>query len=194
MDNELETRDASVPEGDQDTTPENESSEELTKAQEYGKNQKVRAEKAESENKTLKAELAKFKTSKETETPQQTESNESDYQVRIDKLSLKAEGITNQDDQKIVLDEAKRLKLSVEEVVQMEHIKNKLKDSKDQREAQDGMPKSKGKAGSATTQDIDYYLAKGTTPDDLELAEKVINARMKREQNANKFSETLYTG
>ena len=117
-------------------------------------------------------------------------SNEPDY-GRI--AYLKSEGITHSDDRKIVLDEAERLKLSLTDVVEMEHIKTRLQSNRDQREAQAGLPKGKGRTGGTTPHDVEYHLAKGTTPDDQELAQKVVNARMKKESN-NKFSDSLYTG
>lgn len=117
--------------------------------------------------------------------------NEPDY-ARL--AFLEQRGLTNADDQKMVQDEATRLKLPLTDVLGMEHIVSKLKTSKDTREAQAGMPKGRGKAGGQSQNDVDYHLAKGTTPEDVELAEKVINARMKKESNSNKFSDELFTG
>lgn len=199
MENEFETQD-SIPEGDQDTNLENESldtSDELAKAREYAQNQKIRAEKAERELKAIRSK------STETETPKKEEeqkSNESDYSEKIDKLTLKSEGITNPDAQKIVLEEAKRLKLPVDEIVQLDYMKSKLKDFNDQLEAQSGMPKGKGRSGGSNSQDVDYWVgqknADGTfkTPTDVGLAEKVINARIHQEEAANKFSDVMFTG
>jgi len=189
----LDGQESLNPEGDQDTNLEDGSDDsgELTKAQEYGKNQKVRAEKAEKEAKDLKAKLAELSKDGEPETPKkQGKSDEPDYA----KLAyLKAEGVTHPDDQKIVQDEASRLKLPLTDVLQMEHIKTKLKDTQDQREAQSGAPKGKGKSGGATQQDVDYWLAKGEVPkDDMELANKVIDAKMKKETNSNAFSDDLF--
>ena len=76
----------------------------------------------------------------------------------------------------------------------MAHIKSQLETNKDQREAQAGMPKGKGTASGKTQADVDYWLAKGETPDDLELAGKVIEARIKKETQGNKFSDILFTG
>lgn len=117
-------------------------------------------------------------------------SNEPDYS----KLAfLRTKGVKHPDDQKLVQDEADRLKLPLTDVLGMKHIISELKDTRDQREAGDGMPKGRGKAGGVA-KDVDYHLAKGTTPDDLETAEKVINARTKKEEQGNKFSDDLYTG
>jgi hypothetical protein len=197
MENEnMENQDALNLEGVQDTIPEIESddvSEKLTKVNEYAKNQKIRAEKAEQESKNLKAELAKHK---ETETPKNEEkkSNEPDYA----KLAfLKAEGVTHPDDQKIIQDEADRLKLPLTDVLQMEHIKSRLKTNNDKRVADSGTPGTPGKSGGTSQGDVDYWLDKKKTdkegnevfdnPDDLELFEKVSNARMTREKNKSMF-------
>lgn len=151
------------------------------------------------ENETLKAQKAHWKKKaeaknepeKKVETKEtEAKSDEPDYSVLA---YLNSKGIEHPDDQKIIQDEAARIKMPLHEVLDMEHIKAKLKNAKDQREAESGMPKGNGRPGSSNKQDVDYYLAKGTTPDDLELAEKVIAARMKKEANASKFSDELYT-
>lgn len=137
--------------------------------------------------KELKGKLAEFEKAK---APVVEKSNEPDYA----KLAyLKAEGVTHPDDQKIIQDEAARLKLSLTDVLQMEHMKSRLASNQDARTAQDGMPKGKGRTGGATN-DVEYHLAKGTTPDDQELAQKVVNARMARETQKSSFSDTLYDG
>ena len=178
-----------TPENEEEQQPNAENgSEELDKAKEVAENQKIRAEKAEKELKDLKAEKPK----EETETPKKeaTKENEPDYA----KLAwLNSNKVTHPDDQKVIMEESERLKLPLTDILQMEHIKSKLKDSSDQREADDGAPKGKGKSGKAS-RDVDYYLAKGTLPDDLELANKVIEANLKKEETSNKFSDTLFTG
>ena len=158
-----------------------------------GKNKQLfeRAKKAEGfdkvDGKWVKTQKPEAKPEPPALTPQ---SNEPDYA----KLAyLKAEGIAHPDDQKIVQDEATRLKLSLTDVLQMEHIKSKLETAKNQREAMAGMPKGGGRGTGKTQGDVDYWLAKGETPDDQELAEKVIEARIKKEEQGNKFSDELYT-
>ncbi len=186
MDNEtLENQDSETPEEAQDSNLENESQEEqseVEKLKEIARNQEIRAKKAEQELKALK------KAPKEKETPEKT-SNEPDYA----KLAfLEQRGIKHPDDQKAVFEEAERLKLPITDVLGMEHLQTRLKNANDQREAQDGTPQGKGMAKGRTQGDVEYWLAKGETPDDLELANKVIDARMKKEEAGNKFSETLY--
>jgi hypothetical protein len=128
---------------------------------------------------------------KKAEPEKPEKSNEPDYA----KLAfLEQRGLTHPDDQKLVHDEAARLKLPLTDVLGMAHIKSQLETAKDQREALAGMPKGGGSASGKTQQDVDYWLAKGETPDDLELGAKVIAARIQKEKQASKFSDDLYTG
>ena len=124
--------------------------------------------------------------------PKKEESDGNDYGRLAVRTFLKSEGYDHPDDQKIVMDEAKRLNLPIDEVATMEHIKTRLTANKDEREAKAGMPRGSNRSGGSTPQDVEYHLAKGTTPDDQELAEKVVEARMKREEQRGKFSDMLY--
>jgi hypothetical protein len=157
-----------------------------------GKNKQLfeRAKKAEGFEKN--AEGHWIKTQKPEAPPLPVpQSNEPDYA----KLAfLETKGIAHPDDQKLVQDEALRLKLPLTDILGMEHIKSKLQIAKDQREAQAGMPKGRGSASGKTQNDVDYWLAKGETPDDQELGQKVIEARIQKEKQGNKFSDELYTG
>jgi hypothetical protein len=133
-----------------------------------------------------------------TETKTETkEPNEPDY-ARM--AYLDGKGITNPDDQKWVQDEANRLKLPLTNILQMEYAKAKLQSNKEQQEAMDGMPKGRGKGGGQTQNEVDYWVDRvkpdGTyeTPEDHDLAIKVINARIAKESKKSQFSDTLYTG
>jgi hypothetical protein len=133
-----------------------------------------------------------------TETKTETkEPNEPDYSKMA---LLEGRGFTHPDDQKWIMDEATRLKLPLTDILQMEHAKAKLQSSKEQREAMDGMPKGRGKGGGQTQNEVDYWVDRvkpdGTyeTPEDHDLAIKVINARIAKESKKSQFSDTLYTG
>lgn len=191
IEDELDTQESLNPEGEPDTTLETEP--ELTvddykKVKELADNYKVRAEKAEAEAKKLKASQQPL----EKPTPKNDEkSNEPDYA----KLAfLETKGVTHPDDQKIIQDEAKRLNLPLTDILGMEHIKSKLKESKSQREAEDGMPSGSGKgSGGVAKNSVEYWVNRknpdGTyqTPEDTELAGKVIAARIKSEESKSMF-------
>lgn len=189
LENETPTNDEGE---EQQPEADNEQSDELDKAKEYGNNQKVRAEKAEAELKKLKAQAESNKPT-ETETPQKTEqSNEPDY---AQLAYLEGKGLDHPDDQKIVQDEAKRLKLPLTDILAMEHIKAKLKDTKNQREAEDGMPDSSGKGGTGTRNSVDYWINKKNkdgsyaVPPDPKLHQEVINARIGKEKEGEMFDD-----
>ena len=142
---------------------------------------------------SLKREVKDLKKPKETPKEVQQPS-EPDYgELAITRLEVR--GFTNPDDQKTIIDEAKRLKLNAAEVAEMPHIKAKLEAAQKQRAAQDGMPNGSGRKGGNTRSDVEFYLENpDQTPTDPELAYKVIDAKMKRETSQNKFSADLYTG
>ena len=106
---------------------------------------------------------------------------------------LEAKGINHPDDQKIIQDEVERLKLPLTDVLQMEHIKSRLQTNKDTREAKEGLPRGGSRTGGYTQHDVEYYLANpDKRPDTQELAEKVLEAKMTQEKNANTFSDQMY--
>ena len=166
-----------------------------------GKNKQLfeRAKKAEgfernTEGKWVKTQKSEVKAEPSALMPQ---SNEPDYA----KLAfLETKGIAHPDDQKLVQDEAARLKLPLTDILGMEHIKSKLESAKDQREALAGAPKGRGMASGKTQGDVDYWIDQknpdGTykTPDDLELGAKVIEARIKKEKQSHIFADELYSG
>lgn len=148
----------------------------------------VKAIKQREKTKELKAELEKYKLKVEKITDKKA--NDLDY----GKITfLEHRGIKNPDDQKMVQAEADRLKMPLNQIVEMEYMQERLRTSQDQREAMAGMPHGRGSASGMTKADVDYWLAKGETPDDQELAEKVIEARIKKHAQSNKFSDDLYT-
>lgn len=137
---------------------------------------------------SLKKEVKTYK--KEVETPK-----ESNYNDELAITRLEVRGILNKDDQKVVLDEANRLKLSVAEVMDMEHVKAKITAQQNQRTAENGSPDGTGRKGGASKGDVDYYLANpDEVPPDLKLHNEVIDARIKREQENNMFSKVPFVG
>lgn len=162
-------------------------SEKHTKVAETNKQLFARAKKAEGfelkDGKWLKPEP------KTEPKPDVVKNNEPDY----GKLAyLKSAGIDNPDDVKIIQDEAERLKLPLTDVLGMEHIKTKLKEQKEDREAKAGVPRGGRRSGGDSKQEVDYWIAKGGLPEDQELAEKVVNARMTKEKTKNTFADELY--
>uniref|UniRef100_A0A6H1ZHD2 Uncharacterized protein n=1 Tax=viral metagenome TaxID=1070528 RepID=A0A6H1ZHD2_9ZZZZ len=155
---------------------------EKTELSEKNKQLFERTKKAESEAKKLREQLKAKEPDKELENSQ---SNEPDYS----KLAfLEGRQVSHPDDQKLVIDEAVRLKLPLTDILGLEYIKAKLQTSKEQREAESGTPAGRGKAGGGTGQkDVDYWIQKGELPKDQELAAKVVNAKMQKDDTKRMF-------
>jgi hypothetical protein len=111
---------------------------------------------------------------------------------------LEGRGIKNPDDQKIVQEEAKRLKLPLTDILGMEHIQSKLKDAANQREAEAGMPQGGGSGGGSTKNSVDYWLNKTdkdgnyVSPDDPVLHQQVVNERIKQNKKKSMFSDDKF--
>lgn len=146
----------------------------------------ARAEQLEVENGSLKRDLKKAQKLKEPEvTQEKTQTNEPDYS-RI--AYLNSVQVTHADDQKAVMEEAERLKLPLTDVLNMEHMQSRLKSMQNERAVKDGVPTGSGRTGEGHKGEVEYYLAHpDETPDDLELHNKVIDARMKQQTQGNKF-------
>lgn len=159
----------------------------------------ARAKKAEGfelrDSKWVKKEQPKTEPTTTTPSPEAKQSDELDY----GKLAyLKAEGVDHPDDRKIVLEEAKRLNLPIEAILQEKHIQSQLKDSKDQRNAESGMPEGGSGKSGGNKGSVDYWVNRKDkngnyeTPTDTELANKIIDARVKAEESKAMFSENLH--
>jgi hypothetical protein len=176
-DNDVETE-------EEETTEETEAEKvDLTK-EEYDKLQQDLA--------SLKRENKKLRKPQETPNEENRQTNEPDYA----KLAyLKVNQIEHPDDQKLVMEEAQRLKLPLTDVLQMEHIKTRLASNNDTRVSQDGMPKGSGRKGGPNKGDVDYYINHpDEVPEDLDLHNKVIDAKMKKIQSSNMFSDVPFVG
>ncbi len=154
-----------------------------------------RTKKAEGFTKDAEGEWVKAEKPEATKEPEAKPESQPDGPNYAEIAFLEGRDLKHPDDQKIVQDEAERLKLSLTDVLEMEHIKSKLEAVKNTREAEAGMPKGGKKAGGQTPQDVDYWIAKGETPEDAtQEFEKVIDARMKKEVDDSKFSDVMYSG
>jgi hypothetical protein len=154
----------------------------VAKLQETNKQLYERAKKAEAEAKELRS-----KTTAQSPKPDIYDTD------RLDRLELTATGVKNPDDQKLVLDEAKRLKLPISEIANMEYMQAKLKANQEARDVKDGLPNGTRRAGTMSKQDVEYYLANpDKRPDNQELAEKVLSAKQAREKSTNQFSDMMF--
>ena len=143
------------------------------------------------------AKKAEKKPEPKPTSPEAKQPDEPDYALDA---FLEGRNIKNPDDNKLVKDEMKRLNLPAGDILEMEHIKTKLKDVKDQREAELGMPEG-GKGKTSGSKSVDYWINRtkkdkdGTiiydNPTDPKLHNEVIEARMKSDASQQMFDESL---
>ncbi len=142
---------------------------------------------------TRQLEQTRRKLGKDVEKPsQKQESSEPDY-ARL--AYLASQRVEHPDDQRLVIEEANRLKLPLTDVLNMEHMKARLTTQQNQRTAENGSPSGTGRKGGAGKGDVDYYLANpDEVPTDLKLHNEVIDARIKRETENSMFSQVPFIG
>jgi hypothetical protein len=180
VDSQNDAGEVETPEEETTTEDSHEEREELTERE---KQFLARAKKAESK-------LKEIKSSKGEDKPELKQPNKNQDEPDYARLAfLEQRKISHPDDQKMVVDEAARLKLPLTDILGMDYIKSRLKNAQDQRESQEAIPRGKGRSSGNTKNDVDYWIANGKTPDDVELAEKVIDARMKKDTSQSMFAE-----
>lgn len=154
---------------------------------------KEKASKFETELETLKRENEELK-AKTNFNKEINKNNEKQGEIDYSRLAyLNSVDVRHPDDQKAIMDEAERLKLSLTDVLNMPHMKEQLKQAKNQRAVEEGMPKGDGTSSARTKGDVDYWVNKTDkdgnfiTPQDPALASKVIEARMRNESSSSMF-------
>lgn len=151
------------------------------------KNKKLfeRAKKSEGEVKELRDKLKGLTEDKpEEENLEKSQPDAPDYS----KLAyLEAKGITHSDDQELVLKQAKKWDMNLVEVLADKDLQGKLQTSKEQREAEAGMPKGRGTNSSKTQDDPQYWISKGEMPKDQKTAEQVVESKLAKDDSNRMF-------
>ena len=160
----------------------------------------ARAKKAEGferkDGKWVKKEKPKeVKPDTKPKNPKAKQPDEPDYALDA---FLEGRDIKTPDDKKLIKDEMARLKLPAGDILDMKHIKAQLKDAKDQREAESGMPEGGNSKAGGNKGSVDYWIDRKDkdgnyiTPSDTKLANEVIDARLKADKENNMFSDDLH--
>lgn len=166
---------------------------ELTKAQKVAKDQKRRAEKAEADAKALRD---KYEPKEKTRAPKQSEEvaalteRTARAEDRAIRAELAAAGHKHPDDQKFILDAAKRLGVEPLETAGDELVAGKLKRMGEARATKDATPAPSGRGGGGNSGTnvgklADKVAAGGALPTDPALAEKVQSELARRSQAAS---------
>jgi hypothetical protein len=157
--------------------------EELVKSLEYAQNQKIRAEKAEKSAKSTPKKA-------EGENPTPKKKDGFDY---AELAYLEVKGVNDKEAQDYLSSEIKKTGKDLKELLGYDYINESLKKMKEAKESQNAIP-SRSKRSSATVKsDVSYWINKGelpeNTPENMQLRREIVNAKLKKSENVDKFTE-----
>ncbi len=139
---------------------------------------------------SLKRENKDLKKPKDNdkETPQKT--SESKSLDRLDKLLLRQEGIKSEEEIALAEEWVRDTGRDLEKVLESKAFKAELKDLRESIASKEATPSSTKRSGQSPRDEVDYWLSKGELPkDNPELARKVVNARLHKEESKNQFAD-----
>ena len=122
------------------------------------------------------------------------EANKSDELNEGQIALLTVKGFDHEDDISFIQKEMAESKKSLGEVLEMNYIKENLKELKKAREVKDATPEGSKRPHSGAKNDVGYWIAKGelppNTPENTELRREVVNQRVKVDKQGRKFSDS----
>lgn len=136
--------------------------------------------------------LDKLKTAKATEQPKSdkgTDKGEGELD-RMDRIVLRAEKITNEDEVALVQSFMKDTGRSLEQILENKVFQAELKEMRELAATDQATPKGSNRSGTSTRDTTDYWLAKGELPpaSQPELRCQVVNAKISKERSGSQFS------
>ena len=136
-------------------------------------------------------DLIKTNAEKKPEPPIKEDKKGFDY---AEKAFLKANNI-NSDEYDFVDEVMKSTGKSLDEILEAKYFQSELKERRELKASKDAIPEGNRRSAPSANTDVDYWLAKDELPkNNPELARKVVNARIKTEENKSKFSDTPVIG
>lgn len=110
---------------------------------------------------------------------------------RVDRAVLRAEKITHPDDVALVEELMRDTGKDLETVLETKYFKKELEALREERAAEDAIPKGTKRSSQASRDSIEYWLKKDELPpNDPELRRKVVNAKIDKEKSKSQFSDT----
>lgn len=106
-----------------------------------------------------------------------------------EKAFLKANGFDGDEEYNVILDTMKFTGKTLEEVMKHPFVTAEIKAIREQKQAEDALPKGNNRGGASSRNSVDYWLQKGELPpeDQTDLRRKVVNARINASKNKQKF-------
>jgi hypothetical protein len=142
-------------------------------------------------------EQLRKKLGKEAPTKHETQKSSLDEFNEGQLAYLAAKGIESDDDIDFTLGELKKHGGNLRELLGNEYFKSAVKTRNEAKSVLDATPTSTRKGNNAVDS-VDYnlskYLSTGKLPADREMANKVVNARLKQEKSKTMFSDTPVIG
>lgn len=188
MSNETQDYDQSENESTEEETSEETSSEDSEGTSknyaELYENQKIRAEKAEARLK----ELQKEDTTSKNETKKETKSDKLDYGEKA--WLAAAHGIKESTELERIQEIMSETGKDLEGVISSKYVQAELNEMREQKQADEAVPKGTNRSGQGGANSVEYWIQKGELPpkDQTKLRREVVNARMQKEKNDNKFT------
>lgn len=108
------------------------------------------------------------------------------------KAFLIAKGIESEEAESFLFKEVSETGKTLSQVLSFGYVQEKLTALKEQQNAEGAMPKAGERGGQGNRTTIDYWIQKGELPpeDQVELRRKVVNEKLKRSQNKERFGST----
>jgi len=114
---------------------------------------------------------------------QPQDKKEFDY---AEKAFLKANDL-QKDEYPLVLEAMNSTGKTLDEVLESKYFQSELKEKREEKDSEDAVPRDTKRAGGASKNSVDYWLAKGELPppDQIQLRRDVVNARIKAEETSH---------
>lgn len=108
------------------------------------------------------------------------------------KAFLIAKGIESEDAESFLFKEVSETGKTLSQVLSFGYVQEKLTALKEQQNAEGAIPKAGERGGQGNRTSVDYWIQKGELPpeDQMELRRKVVNEKLKRSQNKERFGST----
>jgi len=114
-----------------------------------------------------------------------------DYAELAKKSYLNSRGIP-EEDHDYLFSEAESTGKKLSEIVGFRYVQEELKNRKDTRASENALPEGSKRSASAARDQVEYWLAKGELPpaSETELRRKVVAARIEREKDTSRFTDS----
>lgn len=106
-----------------------------------------------------------------------------------EKAFLVANGIKGKEEMTLAMEYAKQTGKPLDDIIENKFFLNELKDLRDAKSVQEAIPGGSKRAGTASRDKVEYWIAKGELPpaDQVELRRAYVNAKIKKSKDSGMF-------